>query len=136
MLIRCSKESHHPAEWVSGPPVEHQENKKDTTLMAIRVGSKYCSYVQSPTPTLTQTLNNLFQTLQIKWEVYFVKEVFTCRLLLRQYVYNSVSYLNITQHYHKSINRIDIILFSYLFWDCLPCQLGLQNTPTTLLWKG
>ena len=31
MLIRCSKESHHPAEWASGPPVEHQENKKYTT---------------------------------------------------------------------------------------------------------
>ena len=23
MLMRCSKESHHPAEWASGPPVEH-----------------------------------------------------------------------------------------------------------------
>ena len=40
MLIRCSKESHHPAEWASGPPVEHQENEKDTTLTAIRVGVK------------------------------------------------------------------------------------------------
>ena len=40
MLIRCSKESHHPAEWAAGPPVEHQENKKDTTLTAIRVGVK------------------------------------------------------------------------------------------------
>ena len=44
MLIRCSKESHHPAEWASRPPVEHQENKKDTTLTAITVGSKYCSF--------------------------------------------------------------------------------------------
>ena len=36
MLIRCSKESHHPAEsWAAGPPVEHQENKEDTTLTAI-----------------------------------------------------------------------------------------------------
>ncbi len=41
MLIRCTKESHHPAEsWAAGPPVEHQENKKDTTLTAIRVGVK------------------------------------------------------------------------------------------------
>ena len=40
MPIRCSKESHHPAEWVPGPPVEHQENKKDTTLTAIRVRVK------------------------------------------------------------------------------------------------
>ena len=32
LLIRCSKESRHPAEWTPGPPVEHQENEKDTTL--------------------------------------------------------------------------------------------------------
>ena len=31
MLIRCRKESQHPAEWTPGPPVEHQKNKKDTT---------------------------------------------------------------------------------------------------------
>ena len=31
MLIRCNKESHHTAEWAPRPPVEHQENKKDTT---------------------------------------------------------------------------------------------------------
>ncbi len=30
MLIRCSKESHHPVEsWADGRPVEHQENKTD-----------------------------------------------------------------------------------------------------------
>ena len=40
LLIRCSKGRHYPAEWASGPPVEHQENKKDTTLTAIRVGVK------------------------------------------------------------------------------------------------
>ena len=44
LLIRCSKESHHPAEWAPGPPVDHQENKKDKTLTAITMGSKYCSF--------------------------------------------------------------------------------------------
>ena len=44
LLIRCSKESHHPAEWAPGPPVKHQENEKDTTLTAISLGSKYCSF--------------------------------------------------------------------------------------------
>ena len=46
MLIRCSNESQHPAEWTPGPLVEHQENEKDTTLTAIRVGVKifqFCS---------------------------------------------------------------------------------------------
>ena len=45
MLIRCSKESHHPAEWASGPPVEHQENKKDTALTAIRVRVKILQFL-------------------------------------------------------------------------------------------
>ena len=31
LQIRCSKGSQHPAEWAPRPPVEHQENKKDTT---------------------------------------------------------------------------------------------------------
>ena len=44
MLIRCSKESQHPAEWTPGPPVEHQENEKDATLTAISLGSKYYSF--------------------------------------------------------------------------------------------
>ena len=49
------------------PPVEHQENAKDTTPMAIRVGVNiFCSYVRSPTPSHTQP----FWTLQIIWEVY------------------------------------------------------------------
>ena len=31
ILIRCSKESHHPAEsWAAGPPVKHQENNADS----------------------------------------------------------------------------------------------------------
>ena len=50
LLIRCSKESHHPAECAPGHPVEHQENEKDTTLTAIRVGVKilqFCSVSRS-----------------------------------------------------------------------------------------
>ncbi len=40
MLIRCSKESQHPAGWTPGPLVDHQENEKDTTLTAISLGVK------------------------------------------------------------------------------------------------
>ena len=48
LVTRCGRESQHPAEsWPPGPPVEqHQENEKDTTLMAIRVGDnmlQFCS---------------------------------------------------------------------------------------------
>ena len=46
LLIRCSKESHHPAEsWATGSPVEHLENDKDTTLTAIRVGVKVLKFL-------------------------------------------------------------------------------------------
>ena len=44
LLIRCSKESHHPAEW----------------------GSIYCSSVRSPAPSHMQTLSNPFRTLTIQ----------------------------------------------------------------------
>ena len=45
MIIRCSKESHHPAEsWAAGPPVENLDNEKDTTLTAIRVGVKVLQF--------------------------------------------------------------------------------------------
>ena len=38
------------------------ENDKDTTLTAITSGSKYFSYVRSPAPSHTQSLNNPFET--------------------------------------------------------------------------
>ena len=45
MLIRCSQESQHPAEWTPGLLVEHQENEKDPTLTAIRVGDKILQFL-------------------------------------------------------------------------------------------
>ena len=38
LVTRCGRGSPHSIEWASGPPVEQQENEKDTTLMTIRVG--------------------------------------------------------------------------------------------------
>ena len=40
LLIRYSKESHHSAEWASGPPVEHLENEKDTTFDGHKSGDQ------------------------------------------------------------------------------------------------
>ena len=45
ILIRCSKESQHPAEWTPRPPVEHQEKEKDTTLTVIRVEVKILEFL-------------------------------------------------------------------------------------------
>ena len=93
---RCGRESHHPAEgalgtldgvwrpdrlvircnresWQSGPPglqLSIRRTRKTQTLMAIRVGVnilQFCSVSNSLSHT---------QHFQIKWEVYFFKEVF------------------------------------------------------------
>ena len=93
MLIRCSKESQHPAEWTPGPPVEHQENEKDTTLTAISLGSKYFSSVRSPTLSHTQTLSNPFRTLAIKWGVnIFVKKSSCVCLIIASLWYDTWEY--------------------------------------------
>ena len=59
-------------QWLNWGP---EENEKDTTLPTMTLGSKYFSYVWSPAPSHTQTLNNPFEPLQIKWEVnIFIKK--------------------------------------------------------------
>ena len=83
LVIRCSKESHHQAEsWAPGARVELSspgERERHNADGHKSGGSIYCSSVRSPTPSHTQTL-------QIKWEVYFFKEVFIRHYSLRQYV--------------------------------------------------
>ena len=53
------------------------ENEKNTTLMAITLGSKYFSYVRSPAPSHTQTLSNPFRNLtnKVRGKIFY-KEVF------------------------------------------------------------
>ena len=61
-----------------------QENGKEMRLWLIEWGSICCSSVQSPTPSHTQPF-------QIKWEVYFSRELccssLLCRWVLHAYVY-------------------------------------------------
>ena len=77
MLIRCSKESHHPAEWALGlwlsSPGERERHNVDSYKFG---GQNITVYVRSSAPSHTQTLSNPFRTLAIKWEVYICKEVF------------------------------------------------------------
>ena len=71
LVTICDRESQHPVEWAPGPPVEqHQENGKET-LMAIRVEINMLQSLFGLQLPLTQPF-------QIKWEVYFFKEVFAC----------------------------------------------------------
>ena len=63
MLIRCRKESHHPAEWSLDLRSRIKEQERHN-VTAISLGSKYFSYVRSPTPSHMQTLNYPFEPLQ------------------------------------------------------------------------
>ena len=53
-----------------------QENRKEMLLWPEEWGSICCSSVQSPTPlSHSKTFRNPFEPFQIKWEVYFSKEL-------------------------------------------------------------
>ena len=64
-----------------GPPVEHQENKKDTTLMAIRVGVNILQSLFGLQLPLTRKPCNKVRGI-------FFKEVFARLYSLRQYVFS------------------------------------------------
>ena len=81
MLIRCSKESQHPAEWTPGPPVEHQ-NEKDNVAGQKSGGQNIAVSVRSPAPSHTQTLSNPFRTLAIKWEVHIFLKKSSCVFII------------------------------------------------------
>ena len=71
---RCGRESQHPERLgPQAPSWAVQENRKE-----MRWGSICCSSVWSPTPSHTQPF-------QIKWEVYFSKELCRSSLLLCHY---------------------------------------------------
>ena len=105
---RCGKESQHPAEGVSGPPIESleirlvgemlewehvperlgpqapgwaaQENGKETRLWPIEWGLICCSSVRSPTLSHSQPF-------QIKWEVYFSKRTVSLVIIVLSFVW-------------------------------------------------
>ena len=85
--FRWVRESQHSAEsWAPRPPVEHQENEKDTTLMAIRVGVNILQSLFSLQLSLTH------KTFQIKWEIYFFKvfaRLYHCIFIPCVYMYSA-----------------------------------------------
>ena len=96
MLIRCSKESQHPAEWIPGPPVEHQENEKDTTLTAIRVGGQNISVLFGLQLPLTvephTTLSNLIN--KVRGTYILLKKSSCVCYSLRRYVSSIYMYIS------------------------------------------
>ena len=74
---RCGRENQHPKRLGSQTPGwAAQENGKETLLWL---------YVRSPTPSHSKTFSNRFEPFQIKWEVYFSKELCRSSLLCRSY---------------------------------------------------
>ena len=105
---RCGRESHHPTEGALGTPSEFwrpvgqkmlewehvperlgpqapgwadKENENDTRRSPEGLGRSICCSLCSVSNSLSHT-----QPFQIKWEVYFFKEVFARLYSLRQYV--------------------------------------------------
>ena len=77
--IRCGRENQHPERLgPQAPGWATQENGKETQLWPIEWGSICCSSVWSPTTSHTQPF-------QIKWEVYFSRELCCSSLLCRRY---------------------------------------------------
>ena len=81
MLIRCSKESQHPAEWTptSREQERHNVDGHKSGGQNIEVS------IRSPAPSHSKTLHNLSNPYNKVRGTYFVKEVFLhASLSLRQ----------------------------------------------------
>ena len=77
----CLREAGTPGPRL-GSPGERERN----AVMAIEWGSICCSSVQLPTHlSHSKTFSNPFEPFQIKWEVYFSKELCRSSLLCRRY---------------------------------------------------
>ena len=76
MLIRCSKESQHPAEWALGLQLSSSLEQERHNVTVITVGSKYYSLCSVSSSLSHANLEQPFRTLAIKWEVNIIKEVF------------------------------------------------------------
>ena len=64
MLIRCHKESQHPAEWALGLRLSIKRTRKTQRDGHKEWRSKYEVYVRSPAPSHSKTPHNLFEPLQ------------------------------------------------------------------------
>ena len=77
----CPREAGPPDPRLSSPG-ERERN----AVMTIRVGGAICcSSVRSSTPSHSKTFSNPLEPFQIKWEVYFSKELCRSSLLCRRY---------------------------------------------------
>ena len=112
------KLSPRASSWASGEQERHNADGHKS-------GGQYIAvFVQSPTSSHSKTLSNPFWTFQIKWEVYFFKEVFArhyyCAIMtLHAYVYIWIFImLSIQQKEMFSllfVINLTILVFIFLF---------------------
>ena len=83
-LIRCNKESHHPAEWALGLRLSSPGERERHNVDGYKSGVQNVTvYVRSPAPPHSKTPHNLFETLQIKREVHIFLKNSSLVFLLR-----------------------------------------------------
>ena len=77
MLIRCSKESHHPAEWALGLRLSSPGERERHNADGHKSGGKNISVMFGlQLPLTCKPWVTLFEPLQIKWEVHiFIKNL-------------------------------------------------------------
>ena len=75
--IRCGRENQHPAEWAPRPPVEQPRRTGKKRGYGHKSWSQYFAALFDLQLPLTHnnTLRNPFEPFQMKWEVYFSKEL-------------------------------------------------------------
>ena len=78
MLIRCSKESQHPAEWALGLRLSSPRERERHNVTVITVGSKYYSLCSVSSSLSQENPTQPFRTLAIKWEVYILLKKASC----------------------------------------------------------
>ena len=89
LVTRCGRESQHPAEWAPGPPVEQPWRQERHNADGHKSGGEYIAVLFGLQLPLTH------KPFQIKWEVYFFKEVFARLYSLRQYAFCLYMYIYI-----------------------------------------
>ena len=84
--IRCGRENQHPAEWAPRPPVEQPRRTGKKRGYGHKSGGQYVAVlIGLQLPLTVKPLSNPFEPFQIKWEVYFSKELCRSSLLCRRY---------------------------------------------------
>ena len=81
MLIRCSKESQHPAVDPKTSGWASKRTRKTQRDGHKELRSKYWSYVRSPVPSHMLTFEQPFRTLAIKWDVNIFQKKSSCVFL-------------------------------------------------------